>query len=397
MPMPRQLRLRPPRRAHGFTLVELLVSMTIGLVLIAALGVIMTRYESSKRRNSTTSDLALNVGYIAYDLDRQLRSAGSGFSQNAVALGCLINASLGGAVILPSPAAFPAPFGGVDTNVHALPLLVYPGIGNGGSDVIQVMTASAGLSESPMEVRLGSVTANSLQLNNTLGIRGNDLLLLTDPAPRPCMVVQTASNYVGGGGNPQVNFAGTYFNSAAGPGITSFGTAGSALSNLGNQAGNIPRFQLLGINASRQLVAYDLLRLNNMPGAPTTPVPLADNVMDMRVRYGISNNGTGQVTGWVAPNTGAFTTLLMNTPSGNASPSMNIVAVRIALLLRGDRIEDNTQVSPASFTMFQSLGAGLQQNISLSAAEQQRNYKLVEFTVPLRNPIMAAPFHTPPT
>ncbi|MDH0864216.1 PilW family protein [Mitsuaria sp. GD03876] len=394
--MTRHLPPRPVRRAQGFTLVELLISMTIGLVLIAALGVIMTRYETSKRRNSTTSDLALNVGYIAYDLDRQLRSAGSGLSQNTGSLGCRINASLNGTVILPGPGAFPAPFAGVDTAVRALPVLVYPGQGNNGSDVIQVMTASAGLSEAPMEVLLGSVTANSLQLNNTLGIRGSDIMLLTDPAPRDCLVVQANPTYAGGAGNPQVNFAGPYFNGAAGPGITSFGTAGSALINMGNQTGNIPRLQLLGINGSRQLVAYDLLRLNNMPGAPTTPVPLADNVMDMRVRYGISGGQDGIVSAWIAPNTGAFTTLAMNAATGNASPAVNIVALRVALLLRGDRIEDSGPVSPTSFTMFQSLGAGAQVIVGLPAGEEKRNYKVVEFTVPLRNPIMASPFRTPP-
>ncbi|WP_431260557.1 PilW family protein [Roseateles chitinivorans] len=226
-------------RARGFTLVELLISMTIGLVLIAALGIIMTRYETSKRRNTTTADLAMSLGYVAYDLDRQLRSAGSGFMQNDVALGCTINASIGGTAILPSPAAFPAPFGAVPQAVSAIPLIVYPGIGNGGSDVIQVLTAAAGLSEAPQDVLAGSVTAVSAQLNNTLGIRGGDLLLMTDPSPRQCMIVQAAPGFVGGSGQ-QLTFGGSYFNAAIPPNLTTFGVNGSTLSNLGNQAGNTP-------------------------------------------------------------------------------------------------------------------------------------------------------------
>ena len=395
MPMPLHTTLPSgTRRSRGFTLVELLISMTIGLVLIAALGIIMTRYETSKRRSTTTADLAMSLGYVAYDLDRQLRSAGSGFMQNDVALGCTINASLGGAAILPSPAPFPAPFAAVPQTVSAVPLIVYPGIGNGGSDVIQVLTAAAGLSEAPQDVLMGSVTAVSAQLNNTLGIRGGDLLLMTDPAPRPCMIVQVAPGFVGGSGQ-QLTFGGNYFNAAIPPSLTTFGVNSTTLSNLGNQSGNIPRFQLIGINAQRQLVSYDLLRLNNMPGAAGTPVPLSEGVIDMRVRYGISTASNGIVNDWVVPNTGNFTSALLNAPTGQTSPARQIVALRVALLLRGDRIENN-QVSPTSFPLFQTLPAAAQVTVNLPAGEELRNYKLVEFTVPLRNAIFGSQFRTAP-
>lgn len=395
MPMPLHTTMSTgASRSRGFTLVELLISMTIGLALIAALGIIMTRYETSKRRSTTTADLAMSLGYVAYDLDRQLRSAGSGFMQNDAALGCTINASLGGAAILPSPTAFPAPFAAVPQTVSAIPLIVYPGIGNGGSDVIQVLTAAAGLSEAPQDVLAGSVTPLTAQLNNTLGIRGGDLLLISDPAPRPCMIVQASPGFVGGSGQ-QLTFGGTYFNAGIPPGLTTFGVNGTVVSNLGNQSGNIPRFQLIGINAQRQLVSYDLLRLNNMPGAPGTPVPLSEGVVDMRVRYGISAGSDGIVSDWVTPNTGGYTTALLNAATGQASPARQIVALRIALLLRGDRIEAN-QVSPTSFALFQTLPAAAQMTINLPAGEELRNYKLVEFTVPLRNAIFGSLNRTPP-
>ncbi|OWQ83566.1 hypothetical protein CDN99_25885 [Roseateles aquatilis] len=396
MPIPHLPRVA--RRSGGFTLVELLISMTIGLVLIAALGIIMNRYETSKRRTATTSDLALNISYVAYDMDRQLRSAGSGFLQNTGALGCLINAAVNGTVILPRNGAFPAPFATVSTNVSAIPIMVYAGAGTGGSDIIQVMTASAGLSEAPMEVRLNSVGANSLQLNNTLGIRGGDLMLLTEPAPRPCMVVQAAAGYVGGAA-PSVDFGGPYFSGAIGPNIVSYGTSGvtTNLVNLGNQSGNTPRFQLLGINAAQQLVGYDLLRLNNMPGNADQPVPLAEGVMNLRVRYGISSTMNGIVDSWAVPETGTYTVANMNASTAAAATAMQqIVAVRVAMLMRGDRIEDNTQVSPSSFTLFSSLPAGMQVTLPVSADEQKRNYKVVEFTVPIRNAVVASPSRTPP-
>lgn len=383
----------PSRRQRGFTLVELLVSMTIGLVLIAGLGVIINRFEVFKRRNASTSDLTLNTGYLAYDLDRQLRSAGSGLIQNAQVFGCTLYASANGAQILPAPGAFPAPFATVNTQVQAIPLMVYPGAGANGSDVIQVMTAAAGLSESPLQVNGNSATANSVQLSNVLGIRGNDLLLLAEPAPSNCMIVQ--ANAASVSSTPGVlNLGGNYFSNAVGTvTMANFSFSGNVttLNNLGNQFGNTPRFQLLGVNTTQQLVAYDLLQLNNLPGAATSPVPLADGVVDMRVRYGVDLSAAqaGSVTNWVVPGQNGFTVAAMS--AGNSAAQalmMQIVAVRVAVLLRSDRSETNIVSNPGSYTMFSSLPAGMQ--VTVPTADPNRSYKLVEFTVPLRNTITIA-------
>src|SRR6185436_3806201 len=98
---------------------------------------VMNRFESNKRRTASSSDLALNTGYIAYDLDRQLRSAGSGIFQIAASFGCVLSVSAGGAQLLPATASFPAPFQNVPTTARLIPLVAYPGIGDNGSDVIQ--------------------------------------------------------------------------------------------------------------------------------------------------------------------------------------------------------------------------------------------------------------------
>lgn len=374
------------RRQHGFTLVELLISMTIGLVLIAGLGVIINRFENSKRRGASASDLALATGYLAYDLDRQVRSAGSGLYQANNAFGCQLFASLGGAQILPSPGAFPAPFTSVSTTVRAIPVLAFPGAGAGGSDVLQVLTGSSGMSESPFQVNGNSTTANTIQVTNSMGVRGGDLMLLTEPGNPNCMVVQAAANYVGGP-SQIVDLGGSYFSNSIGSlSMLSFsnGSLPAVLSNLGNQTGNPPRFQLLGVNASQQLVAYDMLRLNNLPNAPTTPVPLAEGVVTMRVRYGIDGGSNGVITSWVVPETGGFTAAAMATSQALVR---QIIAVRVALLLRADRIEQ-TVANPGSYVLFSSLPQSSQ--VTVATADPNRAYKVVEFTIPLRNAILTA-------
>lgn len=387
------------RRSRGFTLVELMISMSIGLVMIIALGIVMNRFETAKRRNATSSDLAMSTGYLAYDMDRLLRSAGSGLFQIMPSFGCVLSVAVNGATILPSPAAFPAPFANVPVNVRAIPLVVYPGIGDNGSDVIQVMYGAAGVSEAPLRISPGTVTANTVQLSNTLGIRGGDLLLMSEPLPQPCLMVQAAAGFVGGPAQI-LQLDGPFQNLVAGPtGMAAFGGNGpdTFVSNLGNQTGNTPRMLLLGINASQQLVSYDLLRLNNMPGAATTPVPMAEGVVDMRVRYGIEPvpSPTGKITAWTLP-TGNYTPAALNAGTAGAATAMQqILAIRVSMVLRGDRFE-NDNVSPATLTMFQSLPAAMQQTFTVPAGdERKRAYRLVEFTVPIRNAIANAPTRPP--
>ncbi|PIM54666.1 hypothetical protein CS062_03340 [Roseateles chitinivorans] len=395
---------RTRHTGQGFTLIELLISMTIGLILMTALGVMMNMFEKSKRQNSSTSDLAQSSGYLAYELDRQFRSIGSGLFQNAgLTFGCQLNAIRNGAQILPRLTPFPAPFQAVPGTVNVSPVVVYSGVGadagfgNGPSDVVQFMTTSAGLSETPQEVVAGSVQVNTFTMNNTLGIRSGDLLMLTELA-RPCLITQVGPNFVGSTvtGVPldgEFYAPGVNANSLVSYGVN----APLSVSNLGNVVGNQPRFQLLGVSANRQLVAYDILQLNNIPNADL-PVPLADNVVDMRVRFGVDAAGLndGVISAWVNPANAPYNANGLN----NANPALasNIVAVSISMLVRGDRIEreGDTLVSPGTFTMFSSLPPAMQMLIRLPAAEQRRNYRLIELTIPLRNAIVTAPARVPP-
>lgn len=387
----------PPRssasRSVGFTLIELLISMTVGLVLIIALGVIMSRFEQSKRQNSTTMDMAQGTGYMAYDLDRQIRSAGSGmFVSKQATFGCPLAAWANGGQILPRLTPFPAPFAAVPVGVRAIPIIVFPGIGQGGSDVIQVSTFSSGLSESPLQIQPNTVTVNSMRLFNTVGLRGGDLLMLQE-ALQPCLIVQAAPGFVGNDA-PVLPLGGTRFSPAVGnAALVAYGLTGAGnVMPIGNANGNQPQVQLLGINANQQLVAYDALQFSNLPNADQ-PVPIAENVMDMRVLYGVDDNTDGVVDRWVLPTTAPYNPATMNSNTIAAQNAMaSIVAVRLSLIVRGDRIEkeEDPRVAPSSFTMFTAVPA-LQRVVAIPDQERRRNYRMVELSIPIRNAILSAP------
>lgn len=71
---------KPPtvsiRRVRGFTLVELMISVTIGLVLVAGLATVFASSSGGSKTNDRLSEMAFNGRYTMNVLKRELRQAG---------------------------------------------------------------------------------------------------------------------------------------------------------------------------------------------------------------------------------------------------------------------------------------------------------------------------------
>ena len=378
---------RRNRRADnaGFSLVELLVAIVIGLVLTLAITSVMTRSEGTKRTINSTNDANQNGAYISYVLDRALRSAGSGYAQRwREVFGCRINASLDNAALLPRTAALPAPFAGMPQAFRLAPVVVTRGAD---SDVLAVMTGSGGFGENSLRVLPSSVSASELRLPNTLGISGNDLVLLAEDGVG-CMLQQVSNGFVGAA-DQQLPLSGRFY-SATGTDVnlTAFGVAGDAYAiSLGNAVANAPQFQLIGVGDNNTLVSYDILRMTE----PDEAIPVAEGVVQLRALYGVDNDNDGRQDAWVDPGAAPWDSASLLDGSVVARDNLRrIVAVRVGLIIRTSLVE-RTNVSPASITLFSDLGAALEQTRVLSADEQRIRHRAVEVTVPLRNILLLPP------
>jgi type IV pilus assembly protein PilW len=102
-----------PRAEQGFSLVELMVAMAVGMVLTLAVFGVLATAEGRKRVTTSLSDLEQSGNLGLYHLDQWVRSAGSGFSGTASveksAYGCLMRAKAEGGQTLPRTEALPAP------------------------------------------------------------------------------------------------------------------------------------------------------------------------------------------------------------------------------------------------------------------------------------------------
>jgi type IV pilus assembly protein PilW len=388
----RLLRRRPLRRARGnvagFTLVELLVAVVIGLAMTLAVTLMLTRYESGRRTLTSVNDASIGGAYVSYALDRLVRSAGSGYMQSWVnAGGCRVLATRSGTQVLPRTAAFPAPFASAPQTVRLAPVVVHAGIGAGGSDVLAVMTGSSGLGEAPMPIQPGSADTDELRLGSTVGLRGGDLVLVFQDRVN-CMIQQVAAGFTGGA-DQLLSFGGNYADSDIdGVELIDIGASEPAwVVPLGGVGAARPQFQLVGVGANATLVTHDMLQLD---GADTVTA-VADGVGDLRVRYGVDTTGDGRIDSWQDPASADWSAATLQSGTEAARVRLSqIMALRIAIVTR-TQVPERDAVAPESLLLFPDLEEALQVTRTLSTEERQVHWRVLDFTVPLRNTLLLGP------
>ena len=396
---PRHLSLR---RTTGLSLIELLVSMAIGLIVTLAITTVMVRSEGQQRTSTAVNDATQAGAYSSLTLDRAIRSAGSGFTQFKPALGCLINAGSGATTILPPAAALPAPFANIGT--AAVPVTLAPAVivdgGASGSDQLIVMSGTHGFSEVPRTITPGSVAVASLSVNSTMGMQEGDLVLVAGGvAGDPCMVQQVGAVTAGSVSLP---LAGTYFDSAgATTTLVSYGTNANLAKRAsviplgsmgvpGVRPANPPSMFAYGIDSNSNLVAYDLL---NTTG--TAPVSISEGVVAMQALYGIGTPtalaGTTPTTPtplvWTAPTaaTGYSATAAGLLGAAGQALFPNIQAIRVALIMRSTEKEKNpVYPSATNLTMFPDIPA-LQVSFPIAGDDLNYRYRIVDTVIPIRN------------
>lgn len=394
---------------NGMTLIELMVAITIALVMSLAIFSTLASSEGRKRTMTANNDVGQVGTFAAYQLDKALRSAGSGFSQSAgYTYGCQLQVKrTAPGVILPFPAAMSAPFLAMNTalggSYRLAPLVIVknattPSVSGQSSDALIVMSGAAGFGE-VATLFTGPATVTQLNLTNTVAFQANDLVLLADingaSGPAPCMIQQVASTFAGGGtaASPvsALPLAGAYTANPIGSvNLTGYTSVATALSLGSATAANPPSFYIIGVGADNNLMMYDLLQM----GTYNTALPMADAVFELHALYGVDTDNNGTVDTWVDPGSAGYTAATLESgTTASVATLQKIKAVRIGLILRTALPEKApaTGAAPATtgpLQLFSDLGAPLAFSRALLPAEQNFRYRTVEMTVPLRNALL---------
>ena len=372
-----------PLRQRGLSLIELLVAMVIGLIVTLAVTSVITVGEGKRRTTTSTNDMDQAGAYAAYLLDRAVRSAGSSLTQSTQptdrgVFGCRLNV----ASLLPA-SAFPAPFAKnfkAASDLRVAPVLIAKSQSDAGSDVLVVMGGDAVAGGVPRGLT-DPGSANTLSMDNTVGISTDDLVLVSQNGTADCLLEQ-----VTGTSTKVLTVGGTYYTAGK---TTSLQTLAASTSTyvtpLGNPANGNVQFQLFGVGDSSTLYGYDLLQ----GGGTTTAQALADGVIQMRALYGLDTNGDGILDAWADPGaTGYDISTVMTT----TATLRQIVAVRVSLVMRSAS-KERDPVSAASLTLFgdavDASKKSLAQTVTLTGADDTHyRYRVVDFTVPLRNMLL---------
>lgn len=284
------------RASRGFTLVEVMVGMLIGLIATVVIFQVFAVSEGQKRTTTGGSDAQQNGGFSLFQIERDIRMAGFGINHMAL-LGCQVNGWY-------EPAGAPISF-------RLVPVEITNGAG-GAPDQIRIVFGSADLFSAPVRLQSAAAPTTRYHVDNRFGFREGDLVIAAANG-QPCTLAQVnalptgvladrvshdSGNYL----NAQGASVPTQFNRVGGllpPNDVTYAAWNPALSTGGRlyNIGPAPTVVTYGIQNS-QLVAINGLT----PGVPGATAVLADGIVQMQVQYGYDGNGDGRVALTAASN-----------------------------------------------------------------------------------------------
>jgi type IV pilus assembly protein PilW len=349
--------LRPASRASGvagFSLVELMVGLVIGMIAIIVVMQVFSLSEGSKRTTTGGDDAQISGAVALTTLQRDIRQAGYGIANFAM-IGCNLTP--------PAPATWTIP--------AVAPMSINPvGIpaGDANTDTLMVAYGNSGGSTEGDRVITQPVGNNAVYTvaTPTSFTAGDKIVAVPaiSPRPSPCTLTIEAAAGV----------------TTAPPDVTvTTGVAGmtdGTLFDLGQQ----PQVRVYAIR-NGALTSCDYLAndcsLAASVGNAAVWVPIGDNIVSLRAEYGRDTSGP--------PMDGVADAWDQTSPAGtDACGWTRVSAVRISLVARSSQLE-KTAVSTSAPTWAGSASAVTPIDLSGNANWQFYRYKAFETTVPLRN------------
>ncbi len=352
--------LRQPniRRNAGFSLVEIMVGMVIGLISTIIVMQVFALFEGQKRTSTSGSDAQTNGGIALYTMERDMRMAGYGFND---AIGCPLSRSFNGTALASLP---------------LMPVSIGNGAGSYGSDTLTVLASNKSSWSVPVRVITNHAqAATQFNTNATVGIAQGDLLIayeLIGGAPTCTLFQVDNANPVL---NPIDHAAGSWNgNSAIFP---ASGYSTDAL--LLNTGSFLSHTYSLDANGSLNFADYSSATNTN-----STQV-ISPDLVNLQAEYGFDTRAGVQTDGQVDTWSAAMIDADASGMTGDAGDVQRIYAVRFAVVARSGLMEKPLPDGTCTTTTTSPVWAGGAIDLTGIANWQCYRYKTFETVVPLRN------------
>jgi type IV pilus assembly protein PilW len=405
----RQLKCRR-RRAHGFSLVEILVGLAIGMLAVIIIMQVFAVNEATKRTTTGGADATTNGTTALYLTEREVAMAGWGLESalylgrpdtaNPIVPGCETynhycgGASCSGADWSLAPVSITD--GGTGPDSITLRYFADP------EDANFVPSPTATVYSNAVVVS-GATSVPTLKVSTNFSCKKGDLVLVSDPTGATCTLVQVSDvpgttpgdltlPHLSGTDSPYNNPDWDTASSGGKPPIVTSTTTATCFA----PASDGP--------TSRRIFSVDTTDrvLKRFDSATATTSAIASGIVDMQAQYGIAADGSQVVSDWVDATGGAG----WDNPVPKAGTSgittknrlQNIKAVRIALVARSSEYQKpsgstcdatSTSVLTAGSTGWSTWATF--DDSGYPADWQCYRYREFEITVPVRNIIWGSP------
>jgi type IV pilus assembly protein PilW len=360
------------KSARGFSLIEILVGLLIGMIAMIVVLQVFSQSESRKRTTSGTHDSLMTGAIGLYTLESDFRHSGYAITSLNM-LGCTLQLRAGITISNLAPITINHPsIPAGDTNTDTL-LIVY------------------GQTNVPTEgIRVNSQTAaNNYVLQAVSGFKANDLVIAAPsqtpsaPCVTPTLVLDTVTGVNSGANSVSVT-----------TGLA--GMSGNNLYTVGNSSVVGQNFAVFAYAVRKGTLTrcdYMVNDCGNTANATDSAiwVPIAGNVVSLRAQYAQDTSAVGAMTGTL----GQYDQATPTTACG----WIRAIAIRFALVSRSGQYDKSTSPyattnaptwdgstagNPAGSTAAPIDLSGTNANIAVGTWQNYR-YKVFQAVVPIRN------------
>lgn len=357
-------------RERGFSIIEIMVGVVIGMIAVLVIYQVFATSEGIKRNITAAGDAQQNGLLSSFMMGIELANAGNGLAVSAADLGTC------------TPAA------AMKDSLRPIPLLITPGANANTPDSFVVYYSVARTLIAPALFTSGAAANSAYQVQSANGFKKGDLIVaISNPAGvGNCYSSKITDNVPAPDANGIVTITHTGAPVAIG--------ASSTLFNLG--PANLVQKVLYDVGGG-SLRSTSLLDPDGVPSAGQPVNPIASNVLNMKLQYGIDTVGDGLVHHWVPALAGtAYGDWDVNTLLAAPIGTLNqIKAARIAILVKSEQHDKDLSPDPGytSPTLFNDCADGgtcYPLTFTIAAVPGQVygwRYRVYETVIPLRNEV----------
>lgn len=264
-------------RSTGFTLIELMVAMVLGMLTTVIIAQALLNSEGNKRSTTSGGDAQVNGALSLLTVQRDIQMAGYGVAAKASALGCSITAKKGAA---PASTAILAP-------------VVISTTGGGGpdqSDTITILSSAKTTFAVPMDLStIHNASSTTFTVKSALGVDVGDFMLAipgTPSASKGCTMFQvTAVNALTG---VITHSTSSTWNTSLSTIMPTYVSDDDSLVDLG-----AVRYRTYSIDTTNNVLQVQ--DLDTSTGAMSTAQTVNPNIVLLKAMYGRDTNGDGVV------------------------------------------------------------------------------------------------------